>query len=141
MKNIFKDFSFPFTNLALILSGIMIFLPIILMNILDAKSIIDNQPQLFRLIILIPSLLATIGFVYCTLGYHIKTARGDELKFRIHLESLHVAFTSTLISLFIFIFIFLNFDPEMLNWLLVIVAIIAILSYLIASGFIKDKYQ
>jgi hypothetical protein len=29
----------------------------------------------------------------------------------------------------------------MLNWLLVIVAIIAILSYLIASGFIKDKYQ
>jgi amino acid transporter len=141
MKKLFKNFSFPFTNLVLILSGIMIFLPLILMNILDTKNIIDNQPQLFKLIILIPSLLATLGFVYCTLGYHIKTAHGDELKFRIHLESLHVAFTSTLVSLFILIFIFLNFEPEMLNWLLVIVAIIAILSYLIASGFIKDKYQ
>ena len=141
MAKIFKNFSFPYTNFILVLSAIMIFLPIVLMSILNAKEIIGNHPQAYRLLTLIPTLLATLGFVYCTLGYHIKTARGDELKFRIHLESLHVAFTSTLISLFILIFIFLNFDTEMLSWLLVIVAIIAILSYLIASGFIKDKYQ
>jgi len=139
MKKVFKNFSFPYTNITLAFSAIMIFLPIFISPIFDRY--LFTNPSLFKMIFLIPSLVATIGFVYCTLGYHIKIIRGDELKYRIHLEALHVAFTSTLITLFIMIFIFLNFFPKMFNWILVILVVVAIIVYVLAVEIIKVKYQ
>jgi len=141
MKNILKNFPFPFKTGILIFSAVMIFLPIILINIFDSKNIIETKPYLFRLILLIPSLIATIGFIYCTLGYHFQIMRGDELKLRIHLESLNVAFTTTLVFLFILIFAFVNFAPTMLNYILIILSVIAIISYTLGAEFIKEKYQ
>lgn len=141
MKKLLKNFSFPYTTQILAFSGLMIFLPILLINTLDTITIIDTQPHVFKLILGVPTLLATLGFVYCTLGYHFKTLRGDELKLRIHLESLNVAFTTVIVFLFVLIFVFINFYPKMLNWILVILAVVAIVSYLLATQFIKEKYQ
>ncbi|MHB8930191.1 MAG: hypothetical protein ACYC4T_01180 [Melioribacteraceae bacterium] len=141
MKNILKNFSFPYTTQILVFSTIMIFLPVISINIIDAKRIIDTQPYLFKLITLIPSLLATLGFIYCILGYHFQILRGDELKLKIHLESLNVAFTTILVFFFILIFVFLNFVPTMLNYILVILAVVGIVSYVLGAEFIKDKYE
>ena len=141
MKNILKNFSFPYKTGILIFSAVMIFLPIILINMLDTKNIIDTNPFLFRLIMFIPSLLATIGFIYCTVGYHFEILRGDELKLKIHLESLNIAFTTTLVFLFLLIFVFLNFAPTMLNYILVILTIVGIVAYVLGAEFIKEKYQ
>lgn len=141
MKNYLKIFSFPYKTAVLIFSGLMLFLPFILTAVLDYKNIIDTKPNLFRLIFLIPSLLSTIGFIYCTLGYHFQIMRGDELKLKIHLESLNIAFTTTLVFLFALIFVFLNFAPVMLNYILVILAVIAIIAYILGAEFVKDKYQ
>lgn len=141
--NRIKNFTFPYTNAVLIFSALMIFLPLITMDVLMniSLTLITNNPRILRLILFISTLFAIIGFIYCILGFHIKTIRGDELKLKIHLESLNVAFTVSLISLFILIFIFINFSPAMLNWLLVFIAIITIVSYLIGMEFIKQKYQ
>ncbi|NJD22876.1 MAG: hypothetical protein FIA82_09450, partial [Melioribacter sp.] len=136
MKNILKNFPFPYKTGILIFSAVMIFLPIILINIFDSKNIIETKPYLFRLILLIPSLIATIGFIYCTLGYHFQILRGDELKLKIHLESLNIAFTTALVFLFILIFVFLNFAPSMLNYMLVILAVIAIIAYVLGAEFV-----
>jgi amino acid transporter len=110
-------------------------------KLFGADEIIRIPVTLSKRVLLFSSLFAALGFIYCTLGYHVKIERGDELKFKIHLESLHVTFTSTLVSLFVLIFIFINFSPMMLNWILVILTIIAIITYLIASLLIQDKYQ
>jgi hypothetical protein len=141
--NRIKNFSFPYTNFVLIFSAVMFFLPFIIMYVIIhiSLTLVKNHTGILRLILLIPTFFAVIGFIYCILGFHVKTIRGDELKLRIHLESLNVAFTASLISLFILIFIFLNFSPAMLNWLLVFIAIIAIVSYVIGMEFIKQKYQ
>jgi hypothetical protein len=136
-----KHFSFPFTTAILVFSAAMIFLPTIIVSFLGADEIIRIPVTLSKRVLLFSSLFAALGFIYCTLGYHVKIERGDELKFKIHLESLHVTFTSTLVSLFVLIFIFINFSPMMLNWILVILTIIAIITYLIASLLIQDKYQ
>ncbi|MGE5410623.1 MAG: hypothetical protein ACM3MI_06660 [Clostridiales bacterium] len=141
MSKSLKHFSFPFTTAILILSAVMIFLPTIIVSFLGADAIIKIPVTLSKMTLLFSSLFAALGFIYCTLGYHVKIARGDELKFRIHLESLHVTFTSTLVSLFILIFVFINFSPMMLNWILVLLSIIAIITYLIASLLIQDRYQ
>jgi uncharacterized membrane-anchored protein len=119
----------------------MIFLPLIIINLFDIKNLIDARPYFFKLILLIPSLLAALGFIYCTLGYHYKTKRGDELKFRIHLESLEFAFTTTLVFFFVFVFIFLNFAPTMLNYILLILAVVGIVAYVIEMEFVKEKYE
>ncbi len=139
MKNALKNFTFPYTTLVLAISAIMIFLPVFITPV--SEKILFTNPQLFRIFILIPTLIAMLGFIYCTLGYHIKITNGDELKFRIHLEALHIAFTSTLIALFIMVFIFINFYPGMLNWILVILSIVAIIVYVVAVEIIKEKYQ
>jgi len=141
MKNILKKFSFPYKTGVLIFSAVMIFLPIILINVLDPINIIETKPFLFRLILLIPSLLATIGFIYCTIGYHFEILRGDELKLKIHLESLNIAFTTTLVFLFVLIFVFLNFAPTLLNYILIILTVIAIIAYVLGAEFVKEKYQ
>jgi len=141
MKNYLKNFSFPYKTSILIFSAVMIFLPVILINVLDIKNIIETKPFLFTLILLIPSLLATVGFIYCTLGYHFQIMRGDELKLKIHLESLNIAFTTTLVFLFTLIFVFLNFAPLMLNYILVILAVIAIIAYVLGAEFVKEKYK
>ena len=141
MKNILKNFSFPYKTGILIFSAAMIFLPIVLQYFLDFKNIIDTKPEVFRLILLIPSFFASIGFIYCTLGYHFQVLRGDELKLKIHLESLNIAFTTTLVFLFALIFIFLNFAPTMLNYILVILAVIAIIAYVLGAEFVKEKYE
>ncbi len=139
MKNPLKNFTFPYATFVLTFSALMIFLPVFLSPVLE-KFLFTN-PEVFRFFLLIPSLLATLGFIYCTLGYHVKITKGDELKFRIHLEALHVAFTSTLITLFILIFLFLNFYPKMLNWILAIISVVAIIVYVVAVEIIKEKYQ
>ncbi len=141
MKRLLKNFSFPFVTQILVFSTIMIFLPLILINVIDSKKIIDTQPYIFKLILLIPSFFASLGFIYCILGFHFKTKRGDELKYRIHLETLEVAFTTILVFFFIFVFIFLNFAPTMLNYILIILTIVGILAYIIAIEFIKEKYE
>ncbi|MBU2444598.1 MAG: hypothetical protein KJ666_03355 [Bacteroidetes bacterium] len=141
MKNYLKNFSFPYKTSILIFSAVMIFLPIVLQNFLDYKNIIDTKPYLFKLILLIPSLLSAIGFIYCTLGYHFQILHGDELKLKIHLESLNIAFTATLVFLFTLIFVFLNFAPLMLNYILVILAVIAIIAYVLGAEFVKEKYE
>ena len=141
MKNILKNFSFPYKTSILIFSALMIFLPIVLQNFLDFKNIIETKPEIFRLILLIPSLFASMGFIYCTLGYHFQILRGDELKLKIHLESLNIAFTTTLVFLFALIFVFLNFAPIMLNYVLVILAVIAIIAYALGAEFAKKKYE
>lgn len=141
MKRFFKNFTFPFVTQILVFSAIMIFLPLILVNLIDSKKIIDTQPYIFKLILLIPSFFASLGFIYCILGFHFKTKRGDELKYRIHLESLEFAFTTTLVFFFIFVFIFLNFVPTMLNYILIILAVVGIVAYVIGIEFIKEKYE
>ena len=85
--------------------------------------------------------MATIGFIYCTIGYHFEILRGDELKLRIHLEALNIAFTTTLVFLFALIFVFLNFIPTMLNYILIILAVAGIISYVIGAELVKEKYQ
>src|SRR3989339_2172914 len=141
MKNILKNFSFPYKNSVLIFSAVMIFLPMVLQYFLDFKNIIDTKPEFFRLILLIPSFFATIGFIYCTLGYHFQILRGDELKLKIHLESLNIAFTTALVFLFVLIFVFLNFAPTLLNYILIILTVIAIIAYVLRAEFVKEKYQ
>ena len=141
MKNVLNNFSFPCTKQILIFSTIMIFLPLVVLSLIDAKKMIDSSPYFFKLILLIPSLLAAMGFIYCTLGFHFKTKRGDELKYRIHLESLEYSFTAMLVCFFVFVFIFLNFAPSMLNYLLVILTVVGILAYLIGMEFVKEKYE
>lgn len=141
MKNILKNFLFPYKTSILIFSAVMIFLPIVLQYFLDFRNIIDTNPEIFRLILLIPSFFASIGFIYCTLGYHFQILRGDELKLKIHLESLNIAFTTTLVFLFALIFVFLNFAPIMLNYILVILGVIAIIAYVLGAEFVKEKYE
>lgn len=141
MKNILKNFSFPYKTSILIFSAVMIFLPIVLQIFLDYKNIIETKPEVFRLILLISSFFASMGFIYCTLGYHFQILRGDELKLKIHLESLNIAFTTTLVFLFALIFVFLNFAPTILNYILVILAVIAIIAYVLGAEFVKEKYQ
>ncbi len=141
MKSTLKNFTFPYTTQILVFSSIMIFLPVILIGVIDAKKIIDTQPYLFKLITLIPSFFAAIGFIYCTIGYHYKSKNGDELKFKIHLESLEFAFTTMLVFFFILVFIFLNFAPVMLNYILIILAVVGIVAYVAGAEFIKEKYQ
>jgi len=141
MQRIIINFSFPYKTTVLIFSAVLIFLPIILIEFIDAKSLIDEEPFLFRSILLIPTFIAMLGFIYCTLGYHFQILRGDELKLRIHLESLNITFTTTLISMFILIFVFLNFSPTLLNYILVILSVIAIISYVVGIEIVKEKYK
>ena len=135
-----KKFSFPYTTGILIIAIIMLFLPLILLNFIDFK-VIESNPFIFKIIILISTLLSASGFIYCTIGFHHKIVSGDELKFRIHLEALNIAFTTTLVFLFALIFIFINFQPTLLNYLILIVAIIAIVAYLIGVEIVKRKYR
>jgi uncharacterized membrane-anchored protein len=120
----------------------MIFLPLLVIGLIGANKLVDDaQVYFFKLILLIPSLLAAMGFIYCTLGFHFKTKRGDELKYRIHLESLEYSFTAMLVFFFVFVFIFLNFAPTMLNYILVILTVVGILGYVIGMEFVKEKYE
>ena len=141
MKDQIKKFSFPYKTGILIFSAIMIFCPIIILNIIGLKNLTLINPILGKLIFLIPSLLATLGFIYCTLGYHFQILRGDELKLRIHLEALNIAFTTSLVVLFALIFVFLNFNPVLLNYLIIIIAIVSILAYIVGVEIVKSKYR
>ena len=136
MKTRFKNFTFPYKTTILYLS----FLIVILFISLLPQFALKISKYTVRIIMLISTLLFTMGFIYSTLGFHFQILKGDELKLRIHLESLNAAFTITLVSFFILIFVFINFSPTMLNWILVILAVILICSYLLATQFIKDKY-
>ena len=145
----FKKFSYPHKGIVSIISAIFLFAPLLLLPLIfsriGAQNIShigeQNIKTVIRPIFMISSLFACIGFIYCSLGYHFQVLNGDELKLRIHLESLNIAFTSVLVFLFILIFSFLNFAPTMLNYLLVILAIVGIVSYVLAVEFVKEKYQ
>ena len=141
MKNLLKNFSFPLKTAVLILSTLILFIPVIFIGVLEPDKIITLSERIIRLLFLIPTFIAMLGFIYCTLGYHFQILRGDELKLRIHFESLNISFTSMLIAFFVLIFVFINFAPVMLNWILVFLAAIGIISYLLAVQFVKEKYQ
>jgi uncharacterized membrane-anchored protein len=141
MKNILKNFSFPFKTQVLILSPIILFGPTFVLGLLPIELIRRMPDYIGRGTIFLTSFLGTIGFIYCTLGYHFQILRGDELKLKIHLESLNIAFTTTLVFLFALIFVFLNFAPTMLNYILVILSVIAIIAYVLGTEFIKEKYE
>lgn len=136
-----KNFSYPYKSTVLLFSALMIFLPVFILGPFGYQIINSGNLVLLKLIILIPSFLATIGFIYCTLGYHFQIIKGDELKFRIHLEALNIAFTISLVILFALIFVFLNFNPALLNYLIIILAIVAILAYIIGTEIVKRKYR
>jgi len=140
MKEKFKKFSFPFITPILVISTLVLFSFLLIPLIFAPDGIVHNR-DLLRLSLFLTTLLSAIGFIYCSVGYHFKLLRGDELKLRIHFESLNVAFTSTLVSFFILIFIGVNYWPKMLNWILGILVVIGIVVYLLASIFIKEKYQ
>ena len=140
MKEKFKKFSFPFITPILVISTLVLFSFLLIPLIFAPDGIVHNR-DLLRLSLFLTTLLSAIGFIYCSVGYHFKLLRGDELKLRIHFESLNVAFTSTLVSFFILIFIGVNYWPKMLNWILGILVVIGIIVYLLASIFIKEKYQ
>jgi hypothetical protein len=141
MKNQPGNFNFPYKTGVLFFSAFMIFLPVLILGSWGYQIINSGKRELLRVIILIPSLLAAIGFIYCTLGYHFQIMRGDELKLRIHLEALNIAFTTSLVFLFALIFVFLNFNPSLLNYLIIILAIIAIVAYIIGVEVVKRKYR
>lgn len=149
MWNRVKSFTFPYTNLVLILSALILFLSFFGVGLISSPESANTesinlwakQLRLWFFITKILTAISVAGFIYSTLGFHFKTVRGDELKLKIHLDSLNIAFTTTLISFFILIFIFLNFAPSWLNYILLFLSIIGIITYLIASLLIKDKYS
>ena len=141
MKTQLKKFSFPYKTGVLIFSAVMMFTPLIILSIIGPKNVLEINPIEARLILFIPALLAAIGFIYCTLGYHFQILRGDELKLRIHLEALNIAFTTSLVFLFALIFIFLNFFPTQFNYLLVYLVVIGIIAYVVGIEIVKRKYQ
>lgn len=136
-----KKFSFPYKTRVLIFSTVMIFLPMVIFTIIGTDNFIEMDPIVARLILLIPSFFAAIGFIYCSLGYHFQILRGDELKLRIHLEALNIAFTTSLVFLFALIFVFLNFIPTQLNYLLIYLIITGIIAYVVGVEIVKEKYQ
>lgn len=136
-----KNFSYPYKSAVLFFSALMIFLPVLILGPFGYQIINSGNRVLLKLIVLIPSLFAALGFIYCTLGYHFQIIKGDELKFRIHLEALNIAFTTSLVFLFTLIFVFLNFNPTLLNYLIIILAIVAILAYTIGIEIVKRKYR
>ncbi|MFA5806044.1 MAG: hypothetical protein WC879_15510 [Melioribacteraceae bacterium] len=141
MKNILKNFSFPHKGKILIASTIFLFAPMFLLQIIIASVGLEKSGAITRPLFLVSSLLACVGFIYCSIGYHFQIMQGDELKLKIHLESLNIAFTTTLVFLFALIFVFLNFAPTMLNYILVILAVIAIIAYVLGAEFVKEKYE
>jgi hypothetical protein len=141
MKTQLKKFTFPYKTGILILSTVMIFTPIIILSIIGTKNILYISPIVARLILFIPALFAAIGFIYCTLGYHFQILRGDELKLRIHLEALNIAFTTMLVFMFGLIFVFIIFFPNQLNYLLIYLAVIGIIAYELGVIFVNRKYR
>ena len=141
MKSRLKNFSYPYKTGVLIFSAVMIFSPLVIFRIIGFENLIKINPTVGRMIFLIPSLLAALGFIYCTLGYHFQIMNGDELKLRIHLESLNIAFTTSLVFLFALIFVFLNLNPTLLNYLIIIIAIVYIVAYIIGVEVVKSKYR
>ena len=140
MKAKLKSFSFPFLTPVLIVSVLLLF-GFLLIPIAFGPNFAMNYKYIFRLALRISTLLSTLGFIYSAIGYHFKILRGDELKLRIHFEALNISFTTSIVSLFIIIFIGINFWPKMLNWTLIFLAVIAIITYVISVEFIKDKYR
>lgn len=136
-----KNFTYPYKLVILIFSTAMILIPLILIGSLSPEQLTSSNPNSLRLLLTIPTLLATVGFIYCTLGYHFQILRGDELRLRIHLEALNISFTTSLVFLFALIFVFLNFKPTLLNYLIIILAIIAIVAYIIGVEVVKRKYR
>jgi len=145
MKSQLKNFSYPYKTGVLIFSAFMIFLPVFTLGSFGHKIITESNQEshkiILRMILGIPSLLAAIGFIYCTLGYHYNIVRGDELKFRIHLEALNISFTTMLVLMFGLIFVFINFFPNQLNYLLIYLAVIGILAYVLGIEIVKRKYR
>lgn len=140
MKVKFKDFSYPYSNIVMVSSAIILFGSLFIIPIFDADIVIKSR-HFLKYFLLGITLISMLGFIYSTLAFHYKTKKGDELKFRIHLESLNIAFTSSLVSLFALIFIMVNFWPVGLNYILIFIAVIGIISYVIAVELIKEKYQ
>jgi len=136
-----KNFSFPYKSAVLIFSAAMIFLPVFILGSYGHQIISSGNTYILKMLLLIPSFLAMLGFIYCTLGYHFQIMNGDELKLRIHLEALNIAFTISLVFLFALIFVFLNFYPRLLNYLIIILALVTIVAYVIGVEAVKRKYR
>ncbi len=136
-----KNFSFPYKPAVLIFSTVMIFLPVFILGFYGHQIVSSGNTNILKMSILIPSFFAAVGFIYCTFGYHFQIMRGDELKLRIHLEALNIAFTTSLVFLFALIFVFLNFNPTLLNYLIIILAFISIIAYIVGIEIVKRKYR
>lgn len=136
-----KNFTYPYKSLVLIFSTAILFFPLIYIGSLSFEHITSSNPIILRLILIVSTLISAIGFIYCTLGYHFQILRGDELKLRIHLEALNIAFTTSLVVLFALIFVFLNFYPTQLNYLLIYLAVIGIIAYELGVIFVNRKYR
>lgn len=136
-----KNFSFPYKPAVLVFSAALLFLPLIFIGSLNIDQITSSNPNYLRLILIISTLISAVGFIYCTLGYHFQILRGDELKLRIHLEALNIAFTTSLVFLFALIFVFINFYPTQLNYLLIYLAVIGIIAYELGVIFVNRKYK
>lgn len=136
-----KNFSYPYKSAVLIFSAVMIFLPVFVLGTFGHQIISSGNIFILKMSLLIPSFLAMLGFIYCTIGYHFQIMNGDELKLRIHLEALNIAFTTSLVFLFALIFVFLNFNPKLLNYLIIILANVSIVTYIIGIEVVKSKYK
>ena len=140
MKNQLKNFSYSSKTIILIFSVVLLIFPPIVLLLLGNK-IFSANPVYLKLVFLVPTFFAALGFIYSTLGYHFQILRGDELKLRIHLEALNISFTTALVSFFVLIFVFLNFNPTQLNYLLVYLSIIGIIAYVVGVEIVKRKYR
>jgi hypothetical protein len=136
-----KNLSYPYKSAVLIFSVTILFLPLIFVGSLSVEQITNSNPNYLRLILIISTLISVVGFIYCTLGLHFQIIKGDELKLRIHLEALNISFTSMLILMFGLIFLFINFFPYQLNYLLIYLAVFGILTYVLGIEIVKRKYR
>ncbi|MFZ5946546.1 MAG: hypothetical protein ACOYU5_01110 [Stygiobacter sp.] len=140
MKPQLKKFSFPYKTGILIFSLLLLLIPFLILGLIDFHTLQTN-PMIYKLLLLFSTLLSAIGFIYCSLGYHFQILRGDELKLRIHLEALNISFTTSLVFLFALIFVFINFFPTQLNYLLIYLTIIGIIAYELGVIFVNRKYK
>lgn len=135
-----KGLRFPFISIVMASSTIILLAPLTILSVVNYTTI-ENNLHILRILLLVSTFLSMLGYIYCAIGYHSKISRGDELKFRIHLEALNISFTTSLVFLFALIFVFLNFNPTLLNYLIIILAVIAIIAYIVGVEVVKRKYR
>ena len=137
MITFLKNYNFPYKTVILYISLAAFLFPLSINPYLPYPLLRDWGRMMFMFF----TFISFSGFIYSIIGFYYHLIKGDELKLKIHLESLNAAFTISLVIFFVLAFIFLNFAPTLLNDIMEIFAIVLIVSYLLATQFIRDKYQ